>query len=215
MIDTHNKRLKQAQKYNQEPNRKQTNVVKRYTLTKKSSPGRSAVRKKEIEKRRGSKRKPRHIEPPSCFNPECRDRGEMHYISHCPIADKETKATLLDDYRKAKRARLNAAKRRYGQIGRVSHIAPSPHSAFSGPFANGWLETDVKADQGADANFISEDLLATILRKAQIAKIVRFETEHVYHEVTGGPCLTYSKKVTLDVYLKIRHGSSLVLRNVD
>lgn len=111
---------------------------------------------------------------------------------------------------------MDPVKKRDGKIGPVLQTTSSPYSAvFKATFANGWVETDLMSDQGADASFLAEDLIAQILRETPNAKMVRFKTEHIHRGETGEPCLTCSKKVTLDVYLKIGHGSCLVLRNVD
>lgn len=47
------------------------------------------------------------------------------------------------------------------------------------------------------------------------ANTLRNDTDQVYREVMEELCLTCSKKVALDVNLKIRHSSSLIMKNMD
>lgn len=78
---------------------------------------------------------------------------------------------LLEKYRKAKRAHIDATKRREGKAGRGAPTALSLHSApFKATIANGKAETDVKAGKEADANLISRVLLTQILTKYEKQK---------------------------------------------
>lgn len=63
--------------------------------------------KKPNENLRGLKRKRDYIQAPLCLNPVCKEKGKRHYISNCDILDKETRTTLLEEYRKTKKARFN------------------------------------------------------------------------------------------------------------
>lgn len=115
---------------------------------------------------RGTKRKRYDNNPPLCLNPTCRMKGERHYLSQCPISDNNTKTTLLEEYRKAKRARVEAGRNGAEKIGRVTEEASSPHSSvFRASFANGKIEVSVMADQGADANLMSKSLLRNVQKK--------------------------------------------------
>lgn len=111
---------------------------------------------------------------------------------------------------------MNAVEKRDGKGVCVSQTPSSLCSAlFRATFASRSAETDVIADQGANATFFVEDLLAEIFKESPNAKIVRLKTEPIYRGETGIPCLACGKNVKLEVYLKILHGYSLVLRNND
>lgn len=71
------------------------------------------------------------------------------------------------------------------------------------------MECKVKADQGSDANFQSKQLLNKIQKEAPNVLVVPFDTEQIYRRITGDPCLKSDRKVTLDVFLRVRHGRAL------
>lgn len=136
--------------------RGQTHVVKQFSHTGNWAPGSHSTNKKVEEETRGLKRKIGHLDPPLCLNPDCRTAGKRHYISHCPISTAETQSSLLKDYRKVKIARIDSAKKRDCKGGQVIQSVATVHSAlFKAMFANGTIEKELMADQGADANFTS------------------------------------------------------------
>lgn len=215
-IHFHTDKTERTRTHSQVQEKKQPRFERTFFQVKERMPGRQIVHKEVEKEHRGQKRKLERTDAPLCLNPECRTKGERHYISQCPISSDETKTVLLEDFRRAKRARIDAAKRKDRKVGQVIRSTSSSHSAlFKAIFANGTVEKDLMADQGADANFIDEQLLEQIQKETPSTKITQYNAEQVYRGVTGEPCLTCSKKVIMDVYLKIRHGSSLVLRNIE
>lgn len=62
---------------------------------------------------------------------------------------------------------------------------------------------EVMADQGADANLISEQLMNKIPKEAPTVVAVPFNTEQIYRGITGDPFLNCDKKGILDVFLRV------------
>lgn len=94
---------------------------------------------------------------PSCLNTKC---GGKHFIQYCEKTDDATKNRLREEYRAAKKARLNNKK-----IATTVNPSKTRHSAlFSASFTNGNVSCDVLADQGADSNLISRKLFSRIKR---------------------------------------------------
>lgn len=82
------------------------------------------------------------------------------------------------------------------------------------PFAKRTIEAELLADQGADANLTSQQLLDRIKKTHSNINKNRLEPHQVYRDVTVNSCLTCYSTVNFDVFLKIRHVSCLVLRNI-
>lgn len=70
------------------------------------------------------------MQPRVRLNREYRKKGEKHYISNCPIAEKETKPALLEEYQRAKRVRIGKARKKERKVGRVAKTTSSRHSSF-------------------------------------------------------------------------------------
>lgn len=128
---------------------------------------------------------------------------------------KETKPKLLDQYRKTKRARLENARRGVSIIKRVAYTLSSPRSSLlRTSFARGAIESSVMADERADADFISAILLNKFQQKLGSIQMESVNPPQLFRGVTGGLCLSCSNTFKLDVYLQIRHGTWLLLRNI-
>lgn len=140
-------------------------VIKRFAGPKDWTPGRHAVFKNIEEEHREAKRKLGHIEPPLCVNQDCREKGGRHHMNRCRISTAEKSSTLLEDYRKDKKAQVDSLKSRDGKVDQVTQSISSPRSAlFRGTFANEEIERDLRANQGADANVIDDKLLTQIFK---------------------------------------------------
>lgn len=97
----------------------------------------------------------------------------------------------------------------------VSQTIATPHSfLFKASFANGVVETEIMADQGADANIVSWQLWDKIQKKMRNTRATILNPEQTHREVTGDPCLTCNKEVGQDRFLKVRLCSSIILRNM-
>lgn len=114
----------------------------------------------------GKKRKRCVSEASLCLNSECKAQGKRPYINNCDISDKNIKIASLEEYHHVKRARTENARRGSGNVARVSHHTANPHSyVFRASLGNGAVETNLMADQGTDANFISACLFKEIQQK--------------------------------------------------
>ena len=90
------------------------------------------------------------------------------------------------------------------------------HSTLiSASFCRGKIEALVLVHGGRDDNIFPSSLLQQIV---QINGSVRVEalphTECFVQVIKGAPELTSTRKMDLDVELRVRHGSNLLLRNV-
>lgn len=70
-------------------------------------------------------------------------------------------------------------------IGQGTQTVSSPHSAiFKASLAYALVETEVMADQKADANLVSGQLLDSIQKKKPNIGVTHLSTEQIYHGVT-------------------------------
>lgn len=111
---------------------------------------------------REKKKKRDAFEAPLLLKPVCKTKWKEHYIRNGDISDNRTKTNLLEEYRKAKKARFESTMKVYGRVARISHIPSNTHfSVFQVSFCKEKIETNQFADQEADASFIS----ATMFKK--------------------------------------------------
>lgn len=71
------------------------------------------------------------------------------------------------------------------------------------------------SSQGDDKNIISRKLWHQIRKIVTNIKSTVLNPEDIYLVVTEDLCLTCDENVILDIFLKIRHGLSLILKNVE
>lgn len=165
---------------------------------------------------RGKKRKRDVYEAPLCLNPTCREKGKRRYINQCVISDKATKDKLFGDYRKAKKGRYEETRKQVGSINRIAATPTLPHSSlFKATFVKGNIETNLMADQGAKGNFILASFLDEIKKHLPSVHTEKLSPSLIYRNVTGDPCLPCTQSVKLVVFLQIRHGTSLILQNIN
>lgn len=71
------------------------------------------------------------------------------------------------------------------------------------------------ADQGASASFILIFFLKEIRTHLPTVLAKKISPSLNYHHVLGDPWLTCVQSAKLDVFLQIRHGASIILRNMN
>lgn len=198
------------------PTRSATQGMRRKEAQQEAVPESARHRHPNEPKQDANKKRKRDVyDTPLRLNPECKAKGRRHYIRKCDISSDEAKTKLLEQYRQAKRARLDDTRKNAGGVNRIVDTPSSPHSSiFKVSFARGCIETKVMADQGADANFISAKLLDEIKQKMGNIQQQTWNPPQTFRGVTGDPCLTCASSVKLNVFLQIRHGTRLVLRNI-
>ena len=158
---------------------------------------------------------------PSCLNPKC---NEEHFIKDCENTTEEMKKRLVDVYRaerRAKKGRYSDNKDRHGtSAGRVNLIRSKDlenHSTlFSASLNAGAIETVVMTDQGSDINAMPDTVFKLLRGPNSSNEVVDFPTTKKYSTILRSKDveLTCSKKVKVDVTLRIRHGSKIMLRDV-
>lgn len=122
---------------------------------------------------------------------------------------------MLEEYRKAERARIEAGRNGAGKVGRVTDAASSPHtSVFKESLADGKIEVSLMADQGADANLMSKCLPESLWKEMPSLQPKSLGPVQVYRGGTGEPFAMFKWEIKLDVFLRIRHVSNLKLCNI-
>ena len=166
---------------------------------------------------RGKRRKP------ACLNPRC---DGFHFIDSCPNSTEAEKAKLKEDYR-AKKARSERfgtgqgngktpSNEHRGSIRRLGAAQIDSHSSlFSAVFADGAVESVVLADQGSDTNLLPPDVFQWVKNAYPRLTTIPLQPPHSYSGVGSTGKITCHKKVQLDVSLRIRHGTKLILRGVE
>ena len=96
----------------------------------------------------------------------------------------------------------------------LKSMASSHSSLFTAYFADGAFEATVLADQGADINLISKELFQSIIETGGNFKVSNLVPPQIFSGVGSNATITCSKKIVADINLIIRHGSSLILRNI-
>lgn len=128
---------------------------------------------------------------------------------------KKTRKSLLEEYWKAKRARIEAGKNGAVKVGRVTDAASSPHSSVSEAyFADGKIKVSPLTDQGADTNLMSKCLLENVPKEMPSLQPIVLGPVQTYRGVTGDPCVLCKWEVKLDVFMRIWQGSNLILGNI-
>ena len=158
------------------------------------------------------KKRPR--DPPKCLNKDCNER---HFIADCENTPDEEKKRLVEEYRSKRKRREGRQGPKNEGVKRLSALADkavrSNTSLFSAALADGAVECVVLADQGSDANVMSNTTLQQLIAAAPSTTVENITPERVYKSVTDGE-LICNKSVHTDVRLRIRHGSSLLVRGM-
>lgn len=71
------------------------------------------------------------------------------------------------------------------------------------------------ADHDADGHFISSRMFKEIQEKIGNVDPKRLEPSHIFRGATRDPFLTCDRAANMDVFLHVRHGSSLIPRNMN
>ncbi|CAN8071777.1 unnamed protein product [Agarophyton chilense] len=171
--------------------------------------------------KQGRKKKPNRDLPP-CLNPEC---AEFLFIADCNNSTEEEKEKFRKEYYAEKKKRREEATsgrhgKKKGKVNRVASERIDSHSSlFSALFCNGAVETVVLADQGSDVNLLPKSIFQGITEAAPVVKAEELVPSRVYSGIsTGSPKqaeIECTERVSLDVQLRIRHGSKLLLRSLE
>lgn len=91
------------------------------------------------------------------------------------------------------------------------------HSAlFSSRFCEGAVEAVKMADQGSDGNIIPPRVFAHLLKAMPDLEVTKLDKQVSFGTADeNAPPLPFDSKLTLDVCLRIRHGTQLSPRHID
>lgn len=145
---------------------------------------------------------------PSCLNPKC---DKKHFIRECEMTSTEDRKKLLDQYYTNKKA-----KRKDGEIGQVLNSFEDKNSSlFSATFCDGAVEATALADQGSDECILPPNILDKIRKVKPDLNVTTLDHTRYYGTVdasaTSLPC---SRTISLNIMLRIRHGTNLSLRRM-
>ena len=157
---------------------------------------------------KGGKRK-----APDCLNKSC---GGQHWMSDCPNTSEDEKKRLVSEVRAKKKRNNPAMDKVSGTIKTVRALDPEDNTAlFDATFLNGAIECHALADQGADANIVGQSVLDA-LKAANVNFCIRdLQEPKVYTSIDEDVRVTCRQHFMADIQLKIRHGTTLMLRGVD
>lgn len=74
------------------------------------------------------------------------------------------------------------------------------------------VESIILTDEGSHANILQTIVLDTIQNTQQQLRVSPFKLAILYRDISGRICLTCKRQVVLDIYLKLRHGCTFILR---
>lgn len=163
------------------------------------------------------KRRRQSDELPPCLNQMCRKKGGRHFINNCTRTSVEEAKRLRTEYRASKNQKSRISNNPgSGKVFRLGSEKVNGHSAlFHASFENGSVEAVVLTDQGSDTNLISKTLLNKLQEAGARLSVSNLTSPHIYSGVGGNGKVTCKQSLKADVLLKIRHATSLLLRNVE
>lgn len=78
-----------------------------------------------------------------CLNCVVKAKGKTHYTSNSNMSDKNTKTSFLEEYRSAKKSKLEKVRKGDDRVACISHTQSDLHcSVFRPSFGKGATETD-------------------------------------------------------------------------
>lgn len=100
------------------------------------------------------------------------------------------------------------------KIGLLKSRVSNHSSVFSGTLPNCPVDSVVLTDQRADTNLISKECFESIMATGGNFNVINLLPRQRYDEIDSKSSITCWKKIEAAINLRIRHGSSLVLRHV-
>lgn len=153
-----------------------------------------------------------------CLYPPHKARGIKHKLKDCKTCPEEDKPKLIEEYFKERREKKKEAKR-------VQHTPAHMHGdnsessiVFKTVFAHRH-EMQTCVDNGSDGNIMDEKALQSIIQTGAEVEVKSLKQPRVFEMAAHVPDgkkaeLVCKKEAVIDTELHIRHGSSLLLRNV-
>ncbi|KAI0557832.1 hypothetical protein FGB62_258g06 [Gracilaria domingensis] len=134
-----------------------------------------------------------------------------HFINKCLNSTEEEKKAFLKKYRESKEKRTENK-----SVKKIDNDVERSSTVFEAIFCREKLEAEVTADQGASANIMPKKFYIQLQKLDGVKSVHKLARQAVFDVFNkSAPPLTCDLKVTADVSLKIRHGKSMILRNVD
>lgn len=158
-------------------------------------------------------------DPPPCLHEKCKKKNLCHWLNDCDECrnDPSMKKKLLDEYRKSQGGRREKRDKNMGRMGTDESSHPT---LFSAKFSE-TVEVLVLVDNGADDNLMPPGIFERLLKDdpklsvTALAEPIEYSMAVDAHGRDGIAKVVCDRTVRADVQLKIRHGSTLLLRNVE
>ena len=77
------------------------------------------------------------------------------------------------------------------------------------------MEVEILADQGSDVNLISNSVFQDLIRAESNLKTESIDPPAKFRSINQSDAVICSTRVVADVQLRIRHGTNLLLRNIE
>eukprot|EP00171_Calliarthron_tuberculosum_P004595 IDg4595t1 len=116
---------------------------------------------------------------------------------------------------RSKRGGIAAVKTPADRDGNPSPTDQENTALFSASFCNGGVECEVLTDQGSDVNLVPPEISDLIISSHPDLKTRAVDPPAKYNSVAIGGVVICDRSFKTDIKLRIRHGTTLILRSVE
>ena len=162
--------------------------------------------------------KPKELkEPPVCLLPAHKAKNIRHWLKDCPDCDEKTRKKLRTTYAEERKKKAVGGTKRVGE--RSNSQTSESSILFNATYADR-VRDIVVADIGADINLMGEILLNKLQCAGAKVHVTDLPRPMRYRMAAGttpkgeNAEIVCERTVVADLKLHVRHGSTLVLRNL-
>ena len=136
-------------------------------------------------------------------------------LDYCRALENAGYAELVTKRLKRLREKKAAEAKKAMGFGKTQNHNVGHSTLFSAAFCRSAVETTVLADGGGDDNLLPRSLLRRITKVDSTVSTITLTSPETFRQIgSGTQPLTCSRRVEVDVELRIRHVSKLLLRKV-
>lgn len=155
---------------------------------------------------------------PICLYPPHKEKGVRHKLKDCRACPEEEKNNLFDNFRKERKERQEKSARRVQARRKDNEHLERSSTEFQAVFA-GRINVNICADNGADASILDDNTLSLIISAGADVQIDNLEKPRIFGMAAmtkdgQDAQIVCDRAVSVNTELHIRHGSSLMLRNL-
>ena len=152
----------------------------------------------------GSKRKQKTF---LCLNPTCKAQNVSHVggVKNCPNTPADEANKMLREFLKEKRNRTN----------KVHSTDPADdNSTMIGASFAGAVNATLCADGGSDINLLPPSVFAQLLERRAHMRVTKYDKVRKFALAASNLFVTCDREISINTELHIRHGKSLMIRNL-